>query len=729
MLAIFIVIDGLVALSLLILALLALLQGGHKQYRNRLFAVFTILVAFWVPANHISNDLMVPPHIALWADFIVFPSSFGAMIILMRLIAEISNLQGHIKWIKKASPFLWLICLLSATPLVASGVERGEQTYTIIFGPLTPLYASALFIMIGYTFHMLIKGLRGERKSKDAHTLQTIGFGLTVSLPLIVVLSFILPVLTGNFVYTQFGITPIILLVAAIFYSAIKHRLFDIRAAAVRSLTYALVLLTLSATYYLLAYLLSQLVLGGKVTDAVSISPVNIFLALLLAFLFQPIKRFFDRITDKIFYRESYNTQEFFAEFGELLASTTDLRGLLERASNEIATTLKAEQSFFFLYYSNAIRHHMSSGTRGHSRLPFFDAKILDAYVMGHQEQKIIFADFLPSDSDVRRMLISHRISLVMPLLHKNHTIGYLCLGDQLGSGYTKRDIGVLKTISNELVIAIQNALSVHEVREINATLEQRIKAATVELRESNAQLHRLDEAKNEFVSMASHQLRTPLTSVKGYISMILDGDVGKITDTQRNALEEAFNSSERMVRLIGDFLSVSRLQTGKFVIEKKPIDLVKVVGQEVDGVRIIASTHGQKLAFAHPKKPIDINIDEAKIRQVIMNFIDNAIYYSRPDSTIHIAVGVVQDEVVFTVEDTGIGVPEAEQKKLFSKFYRASNARQQRPDGTGVGLFLAKKIITAHDGKVVFSSIEGRGSTFGFRIPLKQKPNETDSN
>ena len=103
------------------------------------------------------------------------------------------------------------------------------------------------------------------------------------------------------------------------------------------------------------------------------------------------------------------------------------------------------------------------------------------------------------------------------------------------------------------------------------------------------------------------------------------------------------------------------------------------------------------------------------------MNFIDNAIYYSTEDSTITVKVTIEDGDVVFAVHDTGIGVPKSEQARLFTKFFRATNARRQRPDGTGIGLYLAKKVIDAHDGTMLFSSVEGKGSTFGFRLPIKK--------
>src|SRR5690606_10245377 len=136
-----------------------------------------------------------------------------------------------------------------------------------------------------------------------------------------------------------------------------------------------------------------------------------------------------------------------------------------------------------------------------------------------------------------------HGLSVVLLLRRNESVVGLLCLGEHKTSGYTDRDIDVLVTAGREIVIAIENALAVQSIKHLNSTLQQKINEATHELRASNAQLQRLDEAKDEFVSMASHQLRTPLTSVKGYLSMLLEGDAGKIPDKQKHLIHEAFIS------------------------------------------------------------------------------------------------------------------------------------------------------------------------------------------
>lgn len=363
----------------------------------------------------------------------------------------------------------------------------------------------------------------------------------------------------------------------------------------------------------------------------------------------------------------------------------------------------------------------MSSGTAEHARVPHGDIEKLNEYFRSNHEE-ILLTDMLISDEEViKEMLERHDVAVILPLWYAERHLGYLFLGEKHSGYYVHRDLKALRTIRDELVIAIQNALSVQEVREINATLQQRIQDATKELRHSNTQLQRLDAAKDEFVSMASHQLRTPLTSVKGYISMVLEGDVGRISATQRQLLGEAFTSSERMVHLINDFLNVSRLQTGKFMLEQRSLDLAKLVGQEVDSLRTTAEAHALKLQYKQPPYFPALYIDEGKIRQVVMNFIDNAIYYSREGTTIVISLRMEGGDALLEVRDTGIGVPKSEQAHLFTKFFRATNARKQRPDGTGVGLFLAKKVIVAHGGTMVFESVEGEGSTFGFRLPIKK--------
>ena len=314
----------------------------------------------------------------------------------------------------------------------------------------------------------------------------------------------------------------------------------------------------------------------------------------------------------------------------------------------------------------------------------------------------------------------SYGIASILPLCVAGQRIGYLVVGERRdGREIRSKELELFDVLARNLSVALLNMFRLDEIRRLAGNLEKEVDEATRQLRQSNKRLQALDATKAEFVSMASHQLRTPLTSVKGYLTMVLEGDAGEITQTQRQLLEEAFRSSERMVRLVSDFLNVSRLQTGKFVITRTAVDLSQLVAEEVANVDQVANTHKIKVSYRRPARFPILYLDDTKIRQVIMNFIDNAIYYSPDANVVKVRLSVEDGEAVLRVIDKGIGVPISAKKKLGTKFFRGDNARRQRPDGTGIGLFLAKKVIEGHGGTMIFESELDKGSTFGFRLPV----------
>ncbi len=605
-----------------------------------------------------------------------------------------------------------LIYVTIFSNLIVNNIVKASLDSQVNFGEYIWVFYLTLILLICVSFgEILYKFNRSSKLDKQKIKLMLIG--MTAYVILQIIFNIILPSINmQNFYY--FGDYSIIIFIVLTAYAIVKHKLFDVRLAIVRSVTYTLLVGTLAGIYVAVTFVISSVLRLGQASSPLQIT-INIATSLLLVIIFQPLKRFFDKITNRIFYKDNYNTDDFFAKLNKTLSTTTDLRGLLERVAYEIGSTLKSEQAFFYINTENG--HYMTAGTPKHKLLPKSDAvQLEEAY---DKNREIITASLLENDDPTRRLMISHKIELILPLIKEFRVVGYLCLGDHLTSGYTNRDIRVLHTISDELIIAIENALAVQEIRELNSTLQQKVANATKELRSSNAILRQLDRVKDEFISMASHQLRTPLTSVKGYISMVIEGDAGKISNSQRQLLKEAFMSSERMVHLINDFLNVSRIQTGKFIIDKTSIDLSVLVGEEIDSLRLNATGRKLKFVYKKPRKFPLVDIDEGKMRQVVMNYADNAIYYSHENSVITVSLSVDKGDILFTVKDSGIGVPLKEREHLFSKFYRASNARIQRPDGTGVGIYLAKMVIEAHGGKIIFESTEGKGSTFGFRLPI----------
>jgi signal transduction histidine kinase len=293
--------------------------------------------------------------------------------------------------------------------------------------------------------------------------------------------------------------------------------------------------------------------------------------------------------------------------------------------------------------------------------------------------------------------------------------LGYKKSGDI----FNTTDIKALDILAHELAIAIHNAKSYTQIQDFNKTLQKRIDEATAQLRDANEHLKELDQLKNEFLSMATHQLNTPLTVVDGYLTLINDGVVSEPSE-RKDYLEKTLGRVRGMKRMVADFLNVSRIESGKFIIDVKPTDINKMISEEVNGLGPSAKEKEVLLQFIPPKHPVPlVEIDEQKTRQAAMNLIDNAIYYT-PKGEIKIYLDSDQDYVTFKVIDNGIGVPEKQKDKLFQKFYRADNAKSERPNGNGVGLYLVKRVIEDQGGKIIFESAEGKGSTFGFTLPIK---------
>jgi PAS domain S-box-containing protein len=247
-----------------------------------------------------------------------------------------------------------------------------------------------------------------------------------------------------------------------------------------------------------------------------------------------------------------------------------------------------------------------------------------------------------------------------------------------------------------------------------------RIKKANELTELANKELKSLDLAKDEFVSIASHQLRTPLTALKGYTGMLLDGDPGPINDKQREYLGEIKDANDRMIGLITALLNVSRVDLGVFIVEPEPTDLTVVAESVLK--ELLPGSDAKKLHMVtdFEKDLPPLNADPKITRMIFQNLLSNAIKYTPAEGTITLAIKKDTSMMLISVADTGYGIPEDVQKKIFTKMFRADNARTKDPNGTGLGLYIIKATIEQTGGKIWFESKENKGSTFYVSLPLE---------
>jgi signal transduction histidine kinase len=248
----------------------------------------------------------------------------------------------------------------------------------------------------------------------------------------------------------------------------------------------------------------------------------------------------------------------------------------------------------------------------------------------------------------------------------------------------------------------------------------EKLEKLTKQLERANKKLKKLDATKSEFISIASHQLRTPLTVIKGYISMIKAGDFGKLAEKAIDPLEKVYESSNRLITLVANLLNVSRIESGRLYFNFRVMQLEELVESVVEELTNKAKNKGLNLIYKRLAEPLPkVKIDEEKIRQVVVNLIDNSIKYTK-EGSVKVSLSQEDGNIKFCVADTGAGIKKEDMAKLFQKFSRGTGSTKQT-EGTGLGLFVARQMIEAHKGRIwAESEGEGRGSKFCFILPIR---------
>ncbi len=705
------IILGLTSLLIFLLGLLVYLNNS-KRRANQVFFGFTISVVFWTITNLLTNLASDPQWALIWARATIVGA---ALLVYFFLIFSFyfPKIRGisFVNMILLGIPALVFIILSPTSLNISSATANGQSVTT---GSLYILMAVYLPIYLIWSFMNFIRSYR-HSQGQEKQQLKYVFAAIILSFGPGFILNAVGPII-GVPQLASIGPLFVLFFVAIISYAMLRHRLLDIRSIVARSVTYVLTIGLIGGVYGFLAFGLANVFLQN--TSQLFQQSVYTILAIVLAFLFQPIRRLFEKISNAIFYRGKYDAQQLINEIGRILAGEIQLDQLSHKVIRELAKQMKINSVDIVVLSEKSVHFQTRVFSSEQHNVIVSDLKKLGRLA--------VVADEI-TGGEKKEIMKKYGYSVSLALRTSEEFLGYLLLGEKKsGDIYSTEDLRTLKIIANELSVGLQNAKAFAEIQAFNVTLQQKVNQATKSLRHANDQLKELDKAKDEFISMASHQLRTPLTTVKGYVSMLDEGDFGKISKAQREPIEQVLDGSNRMARLIDDLLNVSRMEAGRFFIDATDIDLNKIVPQEVDQLQSLAKSKKVELVYKAPAKPIPtMHLDENKTRQVIMNLADNAVHYSQPPKgggKVEVRLERDGDDIVYAVRDNGIGVPKDQQDRLFTKMFRARNAQELRPDGTGLGLYLVKRVIEDQGGKIVFESEPGKGSMFGFRMPIHNK-------
>lgn len=251
-------------------------------------------------------------------------------------------------------------------------------------------------------------------------------------------------------------------------------------------------------------------------------------------------------------------------------------------------------------------------------------------------------------------------------------------------------------------------------------SVEQKVVERTHDLTLANERLLELDKVKTEFISVAAHQLRTPLSGVKWTLDMVLSDTLGSVNNEQKSFLMKCYESNERMIVLINDMLGADRIDSGKLKYRFVPTQIFDLMDNVLFEMASLVSQKKLRMSFVNKSRNLPlVLIDAEKMRAAVQNLLENAVKYTPENGWIEINFQVVGNFVEVSIKDNGIGIPEEDQKNIFSRFFRAKNAIKVEPDGSGLGLFIAKGLIEKHGGRLWFESKVGEGATFSFTIPI----------
>lgn len=340
---------------------------------------------------------------------------------------------------------------------------------------------------------------------------------------------------------------------------------------------------------------------------------------------------------------------------------------------------------------------------------------------------------------------------IIVPMKIGGRPIGALTLvSAESNVHFTKIDLETAIGFANWSALAIYNAnlyQTAHQELEerewlqeqletANNILENRVRERTMQLQTTNQGLQQeiikrkqmeaqrlehlmeLNHSKDEFISIASHQLRTPATGVKQYVGMLLEGFAGDVTPRQQEMLEKAYESNERQLRIVSDLLKVAQVDAGKVMFSMSNVDLNELIRDVLREQKATLEKRQQQVTFTAADPPLIVFVDRDSVRMVCENIIDNASKYSEEGKPITISLADRPDGICIDVKDEGVGISRDDRNKLFEKFSRIDNPLSTKVGGTGLGLYWAKKIIDLHDGDITLTSTKGIGTTFTITFP-----------
>ncbi len=609
---------------------------------------------------------------------------------------------------------IFLIFITMATPLIDEMETATANGPVVTLGAWYNFYLYFVFgmpcltLIVGAIKNFTLKGLDRLRFEYSFWVFVPTMIGFLLSNVVLPIYGYI-----DQFLWSPLFLYPIAL---SSFYVIAKYRFLDIRLILARAVAFLVFIFMAAGIYAFSLFLIIQTILRSTI-DPVT-AGISLFISIFAALSFQPILRWLGKITNRLFYKGYYDREKLLNEVTHVMTQSIELSHMSTDILKLLTKNMSISKGSFLMIENNQVSEFF---THEYKKSSLSNKKFLTFFNNYLNKPSSLIFDELAENSD-KKFLRENDISIVIPIRVKSENVAILILGPKLsGEIYNSQDIDFLNILASESGIAIQNAKSYEQIKKFNKELEKRVEERTSELQKSQrrelAKAKDIARLKDEFVFIASHELRTPVTAIKGFLDLITKSSTTLPQDMQEN-INYMSAATNHLAQLINDLLEISRSEAGTMQIAVQPTNILPIIQSIIDELLPQAKKHQIKINLSIKPNIKPVLVDDKKIKEVIMNLLTNALKYNREKGSIFITLFPIENNMMLEIRDTGYGIPENQQEKIFEKFFRATNEKTGDVLGTGLGLFITRMLVEKMGGKIDFSSVEGKGSTFAILLP-----------
>lgn len=479
-------------------------------------------------------------------------------------------------------------------------------------------------------------------------------------------------------------------------------------ATGTKTTSYIVTTLLTGALYAFASALIVQHIPGSWILGA------WMGLSFLFAVSFSPLRYGTEELIRQLFPHSDYNSHHLIKRLNAISYSSLTIERLTTQFFQEFEVNLNVPNLLFLILDKDG---NLATRFHGFTTLPDLNPSEIEELVKA-THQKPIHTHHVRPDR-IKHLLMNHQVKLVVPLTNNENLIGLLLLGERSNHhSYTTKDMKVLEAIAPKVGYAIQNVREYERVISHNQQLISNLEQANQQLRDVNEQLKHDDKLKDEFIYVATHELKNPVTAMRGYLSLIQENHYGQIPAYLSEPLGQVISSNQQLITLLNNLLQIARSEATAMPISVKAITICDVIDQVSRDLKALADQ--KKLSIVHDchYPAMTVLAEKERLREIVSNLLSNAIKYS-DKGNISVSHDIDNDMFVTHVHDEGVGISDKDQKMIFTRFFRVEEEAAKGIPGTGLGLFIIKELIEKMNGKIWFESKLGQGSTFSFSLPL----------